>query len=112
MELHELVSRLKELAREKNKTPTLREFVASGISKRQIQKNKFSEIVRAAGLEPNKHAQACDPINPVIRSPRILFFDIETAPIQAYIWGTFDQTVGLNQIIEDWFVLSYAAKFQ
>ena len=112
MELHELVSKLKELARETNKTPTLREFVNSGVSKRQITKHKFSEIVKAAGLEPNKHAQTTEPVEPAIRPPRILFFDIETAPITAHTWGTWDQTVGLNQIIEDWFVLSYAAKFQ
>ena len=110
MELHELVTKLKALASELNKTPTLREFVDSGISKRQIQKHKYSEIVRAAGLEPNKHAQSTDPIEPVIRPPRILFFDIETAPITGYTWGTYEQSV--IKILKDWFVLSYAAKFQ
>ncbi len=109
MELHELVARLKALAHEKNKTPTVREFVASGISKRQIQKYKYSEIVRAAGLEPNKHAQSTDPVGPVIRPPRILFFDIETAPITGYTWGIYEQSV--IKVLQNWFVLSYAAKF-
>lgn len=45
------------------------------------------------------------------QSPRILFFDIETAPITAYIWGLFDLNVGLNQIKKDWFVLSWSAKW-
>lgn len=111
MDLHELVSKLKILASEKNRTPTLKEFELSGISKRQIQKHKYSEICKAAGLEPNKKASDINPVEPVIRPPRVLFFDIETAPINAYVWGTWDQTVGSNQIIEDWFVLSYAAKF-
>lgn len=110
-DFHSLVSKLKELANEKGATPTLREFVDSGISKRQIIKHKYSELVRAAGLEPNKHAQKTEPIDPVVRPPKILFFDIETAPITAYAWGLYDQTIGLNQIIEDWFILSYAAKF-
>lgn len=110
MELHELVSRLKELAREKKATPTLREFVASGISKRQILKYKYSEICKAAGLEVNKHAQKTDPVEPVIRPPKILFFDIETAPITGYTWGTYEQSV--IKILKDWFVLSYAAKFE
>jgi uncharacterized protein YprB with RNaseH-like and TPR domain len=112
MELHELVSKLKELAHDKGRTPTLIEFVASGISKRQILKHKYSEICKAAGLAINKHSAITDPVEVVIRPPRVLFFDIETAPIKAYAWGTWDQTIGLNQIIDDWFVLSYAAKFQ
>lgn len=110
MELHELVSKLKELARELGKTPTVVQFVASGISKRQINKFKYSEICKAAGLEVNKHAQTTDPVEPVIRPPRILFFDIETAPIKGYTWGTYEQSV--IKVIEDWFVLSYAAKFR
>jgi uncharacterized protein YprB with RNaseH-like and TPR domain len=43
--------------------------------------------------------------------PRILFFDIETAPIIAHVWGLFDQNVGLNQIKADWHALSWAAKW-
>lgn len=43
--------------------------------------------------------------------PKILIFDIETAPITAYTWGLFDQTVGLNQIKTDWHLLAWAAKW-
>lgn len=42
---------------------------------------------------------------------KILLFDIETAPITSYHWGLFDQTIGLNQIKEDWCVLSWSAKW-
>jgi uncharacterized protein YprB with RNaseH-like and TPR domain len=110
MELHELVAKLKALAHGLGRTPTVVQFVASGISKRQINKHKYSEICKAAGLEVNKHAQTTDPVEPVIRPPRILFFDIETAPIKGYTWGTYEQSV--IKVIEDWFVLSYAAKFR
>ncbi len=44
--------------------------------------------------------------------PRVLFLDIETAPIEAYVWGLYDQNVGLNQIKNDWFILAWAAKWQ
>ena len=44
-------------------------------------------------------------------SPRILIFDIEVAPITAYVWQLFDQNVALNQIKSDWFLLSWAAKW-
>lgn len=43
--------------------------------------------------------------------PKILVFDIETAPIVAYTWGLFDQNIGLNQIKNDWHLLSWAAKW-
>jgi len=40
----------------------------------------------------------------------ILILDIETSPIISYTWGLFDQNVGLNQVLQDWNILSYAAK--
>ena len=43
-------------------------------------------------------------------SPRIVTIDIETSPIKAYVWGLFKQFVGLNQIIEDWSILSFSYK--
>lgn len=45
------------------------------------------------------------------RNPKILVLDIETKPIKAWVWGTFDQNIGLDMIIEDWSVLSWAAKW-
>jgi len=43
--------------------------------------------------------------------PKVLLFDIETAPILAYTWGIWDQNIALNQIKQDWFVLSWSAKW-
>jgi uncharacterized protein YprB with RNaseH-like and TPR domain len=45
-------------------------------------------------------------------NPKVLFWDIETAPIIAHVWGIWDQNVGLNQIMNDWHLLSWAAKWQ
>lgn len=42
---------------------------------------------------------------------KILTLDIETAPIMAYVWRTFKENVGLNQISHDWYILSFAAKW-
>lgn len=44
-------------------------------------------------------------------SPRILLIDIETAPILGYVWSLWKQNVGLNQIKEEWYILSYCAKW-
>lgn len=49
---------------------------------------------------------------PKSNKPKLLFLDIETAPIVGYAWGLFDQNIALNQIAHDWSVLSWAAKWQ
>lgn len=43
--------------------------------------------------------------------PKILTLDIETAPLEAYIWRLFDENVGLDQLKTEWTVLSYCAKW-
>lgn len=43
--------------------------------------------------------------------PRILTIDIETAPLESYTWGLWQQNVGLNQIKTEWSILSYCAKW-
>lgn len=45
------------------------------------------------------------------QGPKILLFDIETAPIVAHMWSMWQQGFGLNQIENDWFILSFAAKW-
>lgn len=42
---------------------------------------------------------------------RLLVFDIETAPITAYVWGRKDINVALNQITKDWSVIAWSAKW-
>ncbi len=43
--------------------------------------------------------------------PKILLYDIETAPITAHMWSMWQQGFGLNQIESDWFIMSFAAKW-
>lgn len=42
--------------------------------------------------------------------PKIGLIDIETAPVGAHVWGLFDQTVGLNQITQEWAIISFCFK--
>lgn len=42
--------------------------------------------------------------------PVVVTLDIETAPIEAYTWGLWEQNVGLDQIKTDWSILSFSAK--
>lgn len=42
---------------------------------------------------------------------KMLFLDIETAPILANVWGLWKNNVGLNQIENDWYIMSFCAKW-
>lgn len=41
---------------------------------------------------------------------KIVFFDIETAPMLSYHWGLFKQNISIKQIKEDWYVLMFSFK--
>lgn len=43
---------------------------------------------------------------------KMLFIDIETAPIEAYTWGLWQQNVNIGQIIAPTRMLSWAAKWE
>lgn len=45
------------------------------------------------------------------KGPKVLIFDIETAPILGYVWDLWDQNIALNQIKSDWHILSWSAKW-
>lgn len=53
------------------------------------------------------------PTQPVenYHTAKILVFDIETAPHKAYIWKFWKENVGANQVISDWFCLTWSAKW-
>jgi hypothetical protein len=46
-----------------------------------------------------------------ISKPKVLVYDIETAPILGQVWGLWDQNIGLNQIKSDWHLLAWSAKW-
>ena len=45
------------------------------------------------------------------RNPKILLLDIETSLIKGRFWRTGKQYVGCDQIIDDWFIFGYSAKW-
>jgi len=109
--LHNLVVKLKELAKELGKTPTLLEFVASGISKRQIHKFGYNNLVRASGLEVNTSAHTTDPITPIIRPPKIAVFDLELVGMEVKTYQLKTDYISPKDILKDWAIISYAVKF-
>lgn len=111
--IHALVSKVKELSQELNgETPTRTQFTESGASDYQIRlAGGYEKILQMAGLESKKPKKKLEEVEEEFYVPKILIFDIELAPIMAYVWGLFDQNIGLNQIVQDWYVLSWAAKW-
>lgn len=51
------------------------------------------------------------PLNDKHPGPKVLVYDIETAPILGNVWRLWDQNVSLNMIEADWYVLSWSAKW-
>lgn len=45
------------------------------------------------------------------KTPRILIFDLETAPLSAWVWGRWQQNVSLDATISEWFILCWSAKW-
>lgn len=46
------------------------------------------------------------------KGPKLLFLDIETEPIKAFVWNVWDQNISKEMMIKDWTILSWAAKWQ
>ncbi len=49
---------------------------------------------------------------PPSQGPKVLVFDIETAPIIAHVWSLWENNVALNQVEADWHCLSWSAKWK
>ncbi len=49
--------------------------------------------------------------NRILPKAKILFLDIETAPVKAYVWRMWKENISLDQVISDWFMLSWSAKW-
>jgi len=43
--------------------------------------------------------------------PKILIYDVETAPIMAYVWKRWKTNVSLDQTISEWFMICWSAKW-
>lgn len=44
-------------------------------------------------------------------APNILILDIETSPILGNVWTLWNNNLGLNQMVKDWHIMSWSAKW-
>lgn len=50
-------------------------------------------------------------LNAKKKAPKILIFDIETSPLKAYVWQRYKQNVYPDQMLSEWFMLTWSAKW-
>jgi len=75
-----------------------------------MTRNKSKQKSKKANKKV-KAAKAAAPVKPNLPGPKVLVYDIETAPILGYVWGLWENNVALNQINSDWHILSWSAKW-
>lgn len=94
------------------------ELSLQGLSSRKIcrelclsEKKKSSINYILADWRSGKVNYSKSQISMKSHLPKVLSLDIETAPIRAAMWSMWQKGFGLNQIENDWFILSAAAKW-
>ena len=107
VDLHELVSKYKQLAADLGKQPTSRDFLEV-TSNRQITKFGFNNIVKAAGFEPRRETRQELPTY----TPKVLYFDIEVSSMIVKTYTLNPQYISYKNIKKDWYLYSYAVIFE
>jgi DNA polymerase III epsilon subunit-like protein len=72
---------------------------------------KNSEKLRSAFRRERKRRNDFEPQKTVnLNFHDVVIFDIETLPLRAYAWKTWKENISPSQIIDDWIIVSWAAK--
>lgn len=50
-------------------------------------------------------------VNTPYRQANVLVFDIETSPLMVYTWGIWNQNIPTDNILKDWMILTWSAKW-
>lgn len=46
-----------------------------------------------------------------LQVPKVLLLDIETSPMEVFVWGLWKQRISPENVLKDWFIISWAAKW-
>lgn len=102
-----LLAEIKALVKSAGRMPTWEELAILGYPRRTVRRLLGSlEQIKAMVYSPEEIKELRQR-----KMPKVLVLDIETAPLISYTWGLFDQNVGLEQIKQDWHLLSFAARW-
>lgn len=75
-----------------------------------IMTKEFGEEISRNAVH-NKMRRLCINFDSTKKQPKILLFDIETAPNVVYTWGLFKQNVSVSQIVSPSFMICWAGKW-
>lgn len=82
----------------KSSPRTIRRIISKAKQEKVLSKSKQEKVLSNSANNRSHNA-------------KILLLDIETAPMVAYLWSKWQNGVGDDFIISDWFMLSWAAKW-
>ena len=84
---------------------------AKGHGRRSIAKLFKAKFGYVRSEDSIQHCIGSNCIDVDRELPKVLIFDLETKPLVAETWGIHEQNVTLDDIIEDWSIMSFSAKF-
>lgn len=87
------------------------EFVALIKQKPYLRKMGRGLLSKRYNISPEDVVRAKNIASIGKYTPKILLFDIETAPVKAYVWKLWKENVHIDQIINDWFCIAWSAKW-
>ncbi|MCH7604950.1 ribonuclease H-like domain-containing protein [Patescibacteria group bacterium] len=96
------------------------EFASKGYKRTyQSVKSRAGYFLRAkiftenqlASLNVKRRQAKADMVRTAASKVKILSFDIETSPNKVWSWGIYEVTIGINQVIQEGYVLCWAAKW-
>ena len=86
--------------------------IAKAVLGSKSKKSTVNDYIKRLGLReiPKVENKPAD-LSGEYKKAKILFFDLETRPILGYVFSLWNNNLGLNQVNEDWCLLSYCAKW-
>ena len=81
--------------------------MASAAIKLELSEETINRYIREARMRGIEYV----PNQPPVKLPKILIFDLENAPTKAAVWGMWKQNINLAAITEEWYMLSWSAKW-
>lgn len=93
-----------------NWLPSAIELAKNGMSWRKIS-NKLGVPKSTVSDALRKHFKGEQPAEKTRHLPKVLLLDIETSPIQGWVWSLWNNNLSLDMVNAEWFILSYAAKW-
>ena len=90
---------------------TLEQVVNLFKEKPYLMKKGRGELGRRLNINPNLVPKAKELARRKVRPPKILLFDLETAPMKAYVFSLWKQNIAWDHTLSQWYILAWSAKW-